>query len=394
MEVSREQTLKPTVAHFVRTFLAPTETFIHAMVSHHTGYHGVVCTRIYQHREKFPFPTVYEALPNLPGFSGRLATFGHDVLRTCLPPEAAFFEQAIRESQATIVHGHFGTDARYILPIAEKLGLPLVATFYGYDATSFPQKLGGLGAWYLSRLFREAAAVIAVSSVMREKLLAIGCPLDKLHLVHFGIALEQFPLVARPAPKDEVKLLSIGRLVPKKGHEYLLRAMAQLPKCNRTVSLKIAGDGILRPQLEELIRALGLGQRVQLLGHVSHDEVKRLLREAHVFVQPSVTPPSGDQEGVPTTLMEAMASGLPTIASRHAGIPDIVEHEVTGYLTDEGDVQGLATVLTQMANMKVGWDAFSEAARRRVETHFDATTQMKKIEEIYSQISHTCGKKT
>lgn len=375
------------IGHLCRSFLVPSQTFIYAQLTNQRRHSGIVLTRRQLNADTFPFPHVFATREHLPAWQKRVADVCHDGMRWSCPFESNALVEAARRHGVALLHGHFGTDARYFLQVARKSGLPLVATFHGYDASSFPRKFWGLGKRYLMALFREASAIITVSNYMRDSLAQLGCPRFKLRVVHVGVDLDHFSFAARRAPEDGVvRLLNVARLVPKKGHRVLLEALARLPNDSPPLKLDIVGAGPLRDDLQRQASRLGIDHMVTFLGHRPHAVVAKSLLSAHLFVQPSITPPSGDQEGLPTTLMEALASGLPVIASRHAGIPDLVEDGIHGRLVDEGDVEGLAAALYELATQPERWASYGSAGRAKVLSDFSARGQTAKLEDIYDEV--------
>jgi glycosyltransferase involved in cell wall biosynthesis len=190
--------------------------------------------------------------------------------------------------------------------------------------------------------------------------------------------------VAQKIRRGELlSFLQVANFVEKKGHFYTLRAFRRLREVYPRVRLVLGGDGPLRLRAQLLVRQLGLEDSVQFLGTVDENSVRRLMAEADVFVQHSVTAANGDEEGVPTVVMEAMASGLPVVSTLHAGIPELVQDGVTGYLVEERDVEKyferLVDVLSDDGSM-------GRAGRERVEKHFDLKVQTVKLDALYRSI--------
>jgi len=145
----------------------------------------------------------------------------------------------------------------------------------------------------------------------------------------------------------------------------------------------VVGEGALRGELERLIGELGVGAHVRLLGWRSHDEVIRLCGSAHLMVAPSVTAANGDQEGIPNAVKEAMALGLPVVATRHSGIPELVEDGVSGLLVPERDVDALADRLAYLIDHGDAWATMARAGRAVVEADFDIEKLNDSLERLY-----------
>jgi len=168
-----------------------------------------------------------------------------------------------------------------------------------------------------------------------------------------------------------VRVVSVARLVEKKGLPYAIRAVAALRLGGFDIALDIVGDGPLRSSLDSLIAELGMSNAVRIIGARSRDEVARVMAGAHLFAAPSVTARDGDMEGIPVALMEAMASGVPVVATRHSGIPELVEDKVSGLLVPERDTDALATAFRWLVEHPERWMGMALAAHDAVEHSFN-----------------------
>ena len=176
-----------------------------------------------------------------------------------------------------------------------------------------------------------------------------------------------------PAADGRVRLATVGRLVEKKGVEQAIRAVSLLRRERPELAFtyRVAGDGPLRGHLEALIGSLGLQDCVTLLGACTGREVAALLEDSQLYLQPSVTAANGDMEGIPVSLMEAMAMGLPVLSTRHSGIPELVADGEAGFLVPERDIPALAARLADLAAEPSRWPAMGGAGRLAVEPGFD-----------------------
>jgi colanic acid/amylovoran biosynthesis glycosyltransferase len=187
-----------------------------------------------------------------------------------------------------------------------------------------------------------------------------------------GIDLRRWPYRERPpSPAGRLRMVSVGRLVEKKGVEYALRALRLLLDRGLDVQYRILGDGPLRDRLTALVGQLGLDRHVTLHGRNRQERVRVDLEHSDVLVAASVTAADGDEEGIPNVLKEAMASGMPVVGSRHAGIPELVEDGVSGLLVPERDEQGLADALQRLAGEPGRRAAMGRAGRAKVEREYD-----------------------
>jgi len=239
------------------------------------------------------------------------------------------------------VHCHFGP-AGVMGAMLQELGVlrgPLVTTFYGHDVTRYPRQRG---ADVYCRLFDRAELVLALDPVMRDRLEALGARPERLAVHPLAVDCRRFAPTGTVPARPPLRLLSVGRLVEKKGLAEGLRAVARLRERGLPVAYRIAGDGPLDAGLRALADELGIADAVDFVGPVEHADVPALMAEAHSVMVPSVRASDGDEEGTPTVILEAMASGLPVVATRHAGIPFQVEDGVTGWLVEERDVEAMA----------------------------------------------------
>lgn len=274
---------------------------------------------------------------------------------------------------ADAIVAHFGPGGLLALSL-QQVGLlrgPLHTFFHGYDISRFVQ---AKGPHVYAQLFQHGASFLAVSQHFKARLLALGAPADKVRVLVMGINPRRFPYVPRPPlPASGARLLTIGRLTEKKGVAVALQALAHIRKVAQ-FTYTIAGDGDQRAELEALTDALGLRDRVTFLGAVSQHKVAQLLAEADVFLHPCVTAKNGDQEGLPLTIKEAMARGVPVIGSTHGGMAEMITHNVDGLLAPEHDVDTLADLVLDLLASDVLRQRLSLAARQTVEARYDVTT--------------------
>lgn len=284
-----------------------------------------------------------------------------------------------------LVHAHFGPDAVQAEPIARALRVPLVATFHGYDATLHDSALRAnslVSRLYVRRrsaLSRRGTLFIAVSEFVRRRLLAQGFPADRTLTHYIGVDTEQF--CPPPERSTDPIVLFVGRLVEKKGCDYLLDAMAGVQAAVPGAQLVVIGDGPLRESLEK--RARRHLRNSTFLGARSPMEVRHWLQRARVFCAPSVVAPSGDAEGFGLVYAEAQAVGLPVAAFRSGGVSEAVAHGETGLLANERDVDGLSRNILQLLTSEACWERMSTAARDRVVRHFDVRRQGERLAEVY-----------
>jgi glycosyltransferase involved in cell wall biosynthesis len=281
----------------------------------------------------------------------------------------------LREDGITHVHAHFAHEATRVAMLAARLtGLPFSFTAHARDIYSDDVD---------HRLLREKTerARFAVTETefnrafMRSRIGIAAA--SKVHVVHNGVDLERFS--PGPAPEDEPLILAVGRLVEKKGFPTLIAACRLLRERGRRFRCEIVGYGELRPRLEADIRAAGLGEVVRLPGMRSQDELPAVYRRAAVFAMPAVIGADGNRDSLPTVLLEALACGVPVVASRVTGIPEIVDDDENGLLVEPGDAEALSRALERLLDDPDLRRRFGEAGRAKAQERFDIETNAREL---------------
>jgi glycosyltransferase involved in cell wall biosynthesis len=288
--------------------------------------------------------------------------------------------ESLRDLQATLLHAHYGPVALRALPVARALGLPLIATFHGFDMSSLP----AVDPSYrreLPRLFLSLRRVVAVSRVVRDRLVALGCPPERIVVLPLGVPVSppSPPRAAGPA----VRVLTVARLHPKKGVPDLVDAVAKARALGAPLELDIVGDGPERAAVERRIDAGGLRGTARVHGALPPADVQGLLAEADAFVLNSRTAPDGDIEALGISILEAMERGLCVIGARHGGIPEVVEDGVTGLLVPERDTEALVAALSRVAGDAPLRARLGAAGRALVERSFDLVPCSARLRELY-----------
>lgn len=287
--------------------------------------------------------------------------------------EATILAQEFERQEITHLHNHFAdVSANVAMLAAELAGITFSYTLHGPAELYEPQK------WALSEKTARAKFVACISHFARSQAMYFSDPAhwDKLSIIHCGILPDMYD---RPAPAqddEQIRLLFVGRLTAIKGIRVLLDAFAKARAANPALHLTFVGDGDDRAHLEAL--AAPLGDAVHFAGYQSQDAVADALANADIFVLPSFA------EGVPVVLMEAMASRTPTITSLVAGIPELVEDGVTGYLVPPGDAETLAArIITLAADPELRAE-MGERGRAKVVEEFNITTEAARIAALHA----------
>ncbi len=293
----------------------------------------------------------------------------------------------LRALRPCLVHAHFGRGGALALPIARVLGLPLVVHYHGGDATKEKHYRRGLVPTIyqqrLAQLQREAALFICVSDFIRDRLLARGFPPDKLLVHRYGIEIDTAAEPEMPRALGEPYLLFAGRFVEKKGIDLLIEAIRQLEGEGRSIRLMLVGDGSIAGKLRRA--ATGLNN-IEFTGWLPNDELRRRMRGALAVCVPSHETASGDAEGLPNVVLEAMEAGVPVIGTRHAGIGEAVEDGLTGLLVPPGDVTALTAVLRRLVDEPDTARQMGAEARRVALEKFDAVAQSRRLEAIFCEV--------
>ena len=281
-----------------------------------------------------------------------------------------------------IIHSQFGTLGLSAVPLNQILPSngKVVTSIRGYDVTVFLKKHPGV----YHKLFRDGDLFLPVCEFLKERLIQEGCEEKKIVVHYSGIDCEKFEYCERRRSAGEpIKVLTIARLIEKKGVAFAIDAVSRLLLKGEQIDYTVVGDGVLRQDLQQLIEGMGIERQVKLLGWKTHEEVQMLLEESHVLVAPSLTTEGGDQEGIPNAIKEAMASGLPVISTFHSGIPELVTDGVSGLLVPERDAASLADALMYLISHPEMCKEMGQAGRRQVEKKFDTNSLNKKLEELY-----------
>jgi colanic acid/amylovoran biosynthesis glycosyltransferase len=260
----------------------------------------------------------------------------------------------------------------------------LITSFYGYDVSEFIRRHGQNS---YARLLSRADLSLAISAVMRQKLVELGAEAGRTRVHRLGVNPNLFSPSRRATGDRPLRIITIGRMVAKKGMEYGLRAVAAVASEVPGIEYTIFGDGPLRGQIEQIVAELGLQGLVRLAGWKSRADIVSAIHEADILLAPSVTPVSGDQEGTPVVIMEAMASGLPVVSTLHAGIPEVVEDGASGFLVAERDVSGLAGALKQLAGSRDLRAAMGGRGRSIITERHDIEKLNDTLFEIYGELA-------
>jgi glycosyltransferase involved in cell wall biosynthesis len=290
---------------------------------------------------------------------------------------------AVGRKPLDLVHAHSVVPAYYFTAVANALCIPFLFTFHGHTSGGVATLPSGRAA----SLFSSATRVLVNTHFAGVQVTELGCPADRIVVLPQGLVLEEFPF--RPLdyePGRPVTILSVGRLVPGKGHRYALKAIAMLVGRGFDLRYRIVGQGSYRTELEKLTRDLGMTDRVEFCGGQFDGALLAEYARAHLFLLPSSREHTGWQETQGVVVQEAQASGCIVIATRTGGIPECVEDGRSAFLAPEGDDRGLAATIEGVLCAPDRWPEWQHAGRRWVEERFAAEVIGARQWDLYQEV--------
>lgn len=298
--------------------------------------------------------------------------------------------QAAKRFGAQVIHSHFGDQGWTDLSAARRTGAKHVVTFYGYDVSRLPFAEPMWKDRYQA-LFAQAELFLCEGPHLAQCLIGLGCPAAKVKVHHLGLDLARIPFSPRSwQPGQPLRVLIAGSFTEKKGMPYAIEGLGRL-RGKVDIEVTIIGDADHqernkreKARILDALRSTGLESRTRLLGYRPYAAMLDEAYRNHVFLSPSVTASDGDTEGgAPVSVIEMAASGMPVVSTRHCDIPEVLEDGVTGLLTSERSVDGIAEKLDWLTMNQDRWEAMATAARRHVEKEFRAETQGCRLAEDY-----------
>lgn len=371
------------VASYCATFLKPEMLHIYRQITSLRRVRPVVIAQKRENADRFPFQNI--RVVKKPALHFLRRTWFKQIADRpwqISPAEVRATERALTESNAELLHIYFGHIAMLLRPLIRQWQKPSLVSFHGADVLVDMQKPAYRRA--TEEMLSLVRRVLVRSDSLRQAVIDLGCAPEKIEIQRAGIPLADFPFRERGIPGDgQWRLLQAGRLIEKKGLKTTLRAFARFQKEFPAARLTIAGEGPQLEELQSLARELQIDGAVDFVGFVSQEELRELLYSSHIFLHPSETGRDGNQEGVPNSMLEAMASGLPVFATRHGGIPEAIENKVSGILVNERDHRALADGLIETAKSPDRLRAMGHVASESVAKSFNQTEQARLLEEIY-----------
>jgi glycosyltransferase involved in cell wall biosynthesis len=299
------------------------------------------------------------------------------------PAKKIYLRNFFKRNNINVVLAEYGVTGSAALGICQELEIPLVVHFHGYDAYSRPI-LDRYQQRY-EKMFAYCSAIVAASRHMVDQLVKLGAPRGKVFYNAYGVDVTKFKqtsLVTCP-----LQVIAVGRFAEKKAPYLTILAFKKVLEALPEARLVMIGEGSLHGVCDQIIKSLHMEHAVDLRGVLKHDEIASLMQGSRVFVQHSLVPKSGDSEGTPVAILEAGASGMPVVSTKHAGIIDAVIHDKTGFLVEEGDIDGMAECMYRLLTNPDLAVAMGKRAREHIGENFNMETSIKNLRAILDQYS-------
>lgn len=319
--------------------------------------------------------------PRWPAATGKLARALRSRWRRYVDPGLARSErQRIKkffEKHGTeVVLAEFGPTGVLLEQACNEAALPLYVHFHGYDASALLRD--PIQVRHYRSLFASAAGIIVPSRALADNLMRAGCPDEKLSICFCGVDVQRF----RPGVPMGQRILAVGRLVEKKAPLLTIEAFARIAGKFPDLHLDLVGDGPLAEKCRAVVGERGLETHVTMHGALPSEVILSMMQRAVLFAQHSVVAQDGDTEGVPVSILEAMACGLPVVSTRHSGIPYAVVDGVTGRLVDEHDVNGMASAMAELVGQPEKAATMGRAGHERIIRYFTKEKAARRLQMI------------
>lgn len=372
----------PTILSYCSTFLPEEAVHIHRQVSGILRYQNRVVTRRRLNAERFPHPHVDLLRRGTWRFVARAFGRMRNHPAPLVRAELRQLAEIATVHHARLVHAYLGSEALRILPFLARFAGARVVSFHGADLSDrYDREI-------YAPLWKEADLVLCRCHALNQVLVERGCPPDRIRLNYTGVPVPdattpaQFPRPSREAP---LQLLQVCRFIEKKGIDVSLRTVRELRLRNVPATLTLAGGGPDRERLAALATDLGIAGQVVFAGFLDEPELVRLRRRSHIFLHPSRTTAGGNREGIPNSLLEAMAWGLPVVATRHSGIPEAVTDHQSGMLISEASADAAAAAILELVGNPGLYETISRNAAEVVRTRFSLDASRRNLEEHYAE---------
>ena len=386
---------KTAIAIYLQHYLTPSMTFIYRQLkSAETKFDPIViCSDRLENQDRFPFDKLFLKRRNFINIKkSRIARkfLGEHRLLSTNPhiskQQLNNFSEILRKNEVKLIHAHFGPSGIEICDLAKKLRIPLIVTFHGYDASILLTMKNYVKN--IQPVFKYAH-IIAISNSMKKDLIKYGAKKENITVIRCGIPLDHFkfverePLLSKFPKKKMITFLQVSNFVEVKGHYYTVQAFKGFNEKYENSKLILAGNGPNKENIETLCEQLKISNKVEFPGIVNEKQVFELMSSSDVFLQHSVQLENGVKEGLPTVLMEAMATGLPVVSTYHSAIPELITNGVDGYLVHERDVEEYTSLLFKL---KTSSPEIGTKARQKVAGNFNLLIETEKLFQLYNRM--------
>lgn len=296
----------------------------------------------------------------------------------------ATIQKLFVDQKVELVLAEYGPSGVEMAEICNTLNIPLIVHFHGYDAYR-KDVLSTYGKHY-KEMFKSAAAIIGVSKHMVNQLSQLGCPFEKLHYIPYGIDIDIFKRSHNGDSKKQ--LVACGRFVPKKGPQFTIQAFAKVSRQEHEATLTMIGDGELLEGCKKLAEDLGLKDKIKFTGALSATQIADIYAESFAFVQHSLVDENNDSEGTPLAIMEAGAAGLPVISTIHAGIPDIIDSDINGFLVAEKDIDLMADKMLVLLQDRVLAKEMGYQLQQKILAGYSMSNYIEQLKDLINQFKN------
>ena len=287
-------------------------------------------------------------------------------------------QKFLDDHQVQVILGEYLNYAFSYFKLSQQLDIPYFAHAHGADVSICLRKKKWRKKY---QEYQQAAGIITMNQISRKRLIDLGIHESKIHVIPYGVDTPNEPLKRKE--NEVIRCLAVGRMVGKKAPILLLESFRQATKEYPNLHLDYVGAGDLLPAVQQFIDAFELKDKVILHGQQPNEFVLQLMKKADIFLQHSIVDPdSGDEEGLPVAILEAMGYCLPVVSTRHAGIPESVLEEETGLLTDEGNVKEMAQHIVALGQDFDLRQQMGLAGWQRVKEFFSWEKERKQLLEV------------
>lgn len=376
---------RQTVTSFVGTFCKPEMWHVYNQVHGLRRFRSLVVTRERRYETLFPHGGVHLVYSHRETAAERLRQrFVEGKSRKIFNRQVTSLAHQLDGLRTDLLHIYFGHEATRLGPLFQLWKGRAVVSFHGVDLGTYVRRPADK-VW-LPTVFEQSALILARCEYFVKPLVELGCPPEKIRINRTHVLVDHFVAVERPRPEDgRWNLVQACRFIPKKGLLATIRAFTRFAEKHPKAALYLAGDGPQLGALQKEIWKLGLTRKVFFTGFLDREGLRKLFHDGHFFLHPSATDSANDIEGIPNALLEAMATGLPSISTPHAGIPEAITHGQNGFLVTGGDPEEIAQTLLTVAGDPELYRKISREAAASVRAVYEPERQIRALEDIYAE---------